>query len=456
MARLLNPEAFGLLAMVMVLFNFMANFMDLGLSTATIQKTDINHNQVSTLFWINIVAGISIFILAVVCSYPLGWFYNEPRIILIAQIFAIGILFSGLTIQHRALLSRQMRFGALAAIDLFSTVLGCIAGITLALVGTGYWALVARSLVISAVAAIGVWICCRWRPGRPIRGVGIRSMLSFGGHLTVFSLFNYFARNLDNALIGWRWGAIPLGLYSRAYAMLMFPMQQVNAPLSAVALPTLSRLQKDPDNFRKYYLKAITLIALITMPGILWMTVMADDLVPLLLGKQWLGCVNIFKILGLAALIQPILYTNGWLHVSMNRTDRMMKWGIFASALTVVAFFVGLPYGPEGVALAYMALCYLLSPVCLGYAASPTPVSMGDIRRSLTPVVMGSCIAGALLYWLQHNLFNSIPILWGLLIGLVLEYGSALSVTCLSARGLGPLRELLGFLSFLKPQRHSA
>ncbi len=180
-------------------------------------------------------------------------------------------------------------------------------------------------------------------------------MLAFGGNLTGFNVVNYFARNLDNILIGRYWGVEPLGLYSKAYSLLMLPLQQINAPISSVAIPALSRLQNDPEQYRKYYLKAISLITFVSLPGVMFMIVMSENIIRVVLGEQWIKASPIFSVLGISALIQVVLNTNGWLHVSIGRTDRMFRWGIFASFFIVVSFFIGLPYGAIGVATSLSA-----------------------------------------------------------------------------------------------------
>src|SRR5438046_8051456 len=127
---------------------------------------------------------------------------------------------------------------------------------------------------MTLVTVAGVWTACKWRPGLPTRGAGVRSMLAYGGNLTGFNVMTFFARNTDNALIGKFWGAYQLGVYSRAYQLLLMPMSQINNPLVAVAVPALSRLTDSPERYRAAYLKIVEKIAMITMPGIVFMMAM--------------------------------------------------------------------------------------------------------------------------------------------------------------------------------------
>src|SRR6266850_60555 len=180
MARLLEPQDYGLIGMVGVALNFVSLFKDMGLNFATIQRAEINFQQISTLFWINVSMSLLITMLTVAIAPIIAWFYGEPRLTMIAVVLAAGFIFGGLAVQHEALLRRQMRFFALSTIALASMIAGYAVGITLALSGFHYWALVYSQLALLAANMLGVLLVCRWRPGRPRLDLGMRSMLSFG------------------------------------------------------------------------------------------------------------------------------------------------------------------------------------------------------------------------------------------------------------------------------------
>ena len=328
--------------MVTAIVGFVALFKDMGLSMATIQKKDITYEQVSLLFWINI--GVSILLAGFLCAItPLvTHFYREPRLTRITLVLACTFLFSGLTVQHEALLRRHMRFVILGVIEVASMSTGVVSAIVLAYLGAGYWSLVALPAGTTICNTVLVWSLCRWRPGLPRRGVGVRPMLRFGSHLTGFSLINYFSRNFDNILIGRFWGAEVLGLYSKAYNIMMLPISQVRGPLESVAIPTLSHLQDDPERYRRYYLKLIGLVAFLSMPLMAFLFVCAKDVILLLLGPNWSGAVEIFRVLCLVSFIQPIASTRGLVLVSLGHTQEYFKWGLASGIITVLSFIARL------------------------------------------------------------------------------------------------------------------
>lgn len=207
LARLLTPQDYGLIGMVAVIIGFVSTFKDLGLSSATIQRAEINTLQISTLFWINVALSVGVMLVCFAIAPLVALFYREPRLRLITAVSGVGFLLGGLAVQHEALLRRQMRFVALAVTEVVALCAGLAMAIIMGRQGAGYWALVGSQLTIGLVYLAGMWMFCAWRPGRPSRNAGVRSMLAFGGNLTGFAVINYFARNLDNMLIGKFWGS---------------------------------------------------------------------------------------------------------------------------------------------------------------------------------------------------------------------------------------------------------
>ena len=398
LARLLTPEDFGLIAMVAILVNFVAMFQYMGLSTATIQWAELNHQQVSTLFWINVALSTFIMLVMIALSPAVAWFYQEPRLVWITIGYAFSVFFSGLEIQHEALLNRQMRFSVLAIIDVVSLVIGLAAAILAAWYGAGYWALVINQLAMTLARAVGVWSACRWRPGLPVRGAGVRPMLSYGGNFTGTNLMIYFSRNLDNTLIGKFWGSQQLGLYNKAYQLLLLPIQQIANPIANVAMPALSRLADSPERYRKAYLNIIEKLAMITMPGVVFMIATSDWLVLFLLGQQWVETGRIFMLLGIAAVIQPVSRTCWWLFATQGRAREMFHWSLIGGAIAIASIIAGLPWGAVGVAASYAVtdLC-LYTPLLFWYAGRRGAIRALDFYRTIAPSVCASLFALAVL-----------------------------------------------------------
>ena len=390
-ARLLMPQDYGFVGMVMVLVNFLTMFQYLGLPNATVKWRDLTHAQVSNLFWVNVGLSSAIALVVVACSPLLARFYQQPNLIGIAAGYALVVFLTGLSIQHLALLQRQMRFVLLAVIDVAALAIGLTVTIIAAWKGAGYWALVLNQILFASVTMVGAWVACSWRPRLPSRNTGVRTMISYGGNLTGYNLTTFFAQNLDNALIGKVWGAHQLGIYSKAYQMLLTPIGQVTTPLWTVAVPTLSRLADFPERYRAAYLKIVEKIAMLTMPAVVCGIATSDWLVLLLLGKQWNDAARVFMFLGIAAIFQPISRTGLWLFMTQGRSREMFTWGIMGSSISVVSILAGLRWGATGVAAAYAVtdLC-VTTPLLFWYVGRRGPVSMSDVYRTVAPSVLAA------------------------------------------------------------------
>jgi O-antigen/teichoic acid export membrane protein len=410
LARLLIPGDFGLIAMVTVIAGILIEFGILRLAEATIQKKDLNHQQVSTLFWINVCLCLILAIIFALASPIVAWFYNEPRLTAITIALAGGFIFNGLSIQHMALLQRNMEFSKIAAIQISSVITTDTIVIILAWQGLGYWALVVRQVSGAVMTAAGLWILCKWRPGPPSRVADVWPMLKFGINSLGSYSMDYFARTLDKMLIGWRYGTQALGYYDRAYHLYVLPVNQLSYPLTSVAVATLSRLNDDPERYRGYYLKAISILAFIGMPLSVILTLAGKDIILLLLGPQWTHAGQIFTLFGPGIGVMLIYGTNGWLHLSLGRTDRWFRWNIIAFITTIIFFMIGLPFGAEGIAVAYVSTFYLLIIPCLLYAGHPINLRLSSIMPVIWKYFLAALFTGFICWFIlySHNPVSNI------------------------------------------------
>jgi O-antigen/teichoic acid export membrane protein len=392
----------------------------MGLSMATVQQEHVTHEQVSTLFWINVIISSVIAVISAALAPAIAWFYDEPRLLWIGLASAPGQIISGMIIQHQALLRRQMRFGVLSVIGIVSQVGSLALTITCAWYGWGYWALVIQAPSAGLINMILVWMATGWIPGKMVRGSGVRPMLKFGGFLTGFNLTNHFARNLDNILIGKFAGSVELGLYQRAYSLLMLPINQINAPITSVAIPALSRLQKDPQAYRRYYQRAIGLLVIVGMPVIAFAAAAAKPIILILLGEQWLDAVDLFLALSPAAFIGTFNVATGWVYTSMGTTHRQFRYGILAAILTCVGFAIGAHWGPLGVAWSLSINFMIVRYPAVAYCFSGTPLKPRDLgavlwKPALAAITTGVATWYAWDHWMgQWNLFAAFFAMAGL------------------------------------------
>lgn len=385
LARLLAPHDFGLVAMGMVVATFLQVLKDAGLSTATIQRQDITNAQVSNLFWLNIGVG-GVAMIGMAATAPLvAWFFRQPELLGISTVLSLGFLLEALSVQHTAILNRQMRFTVVSAIEFGCALASLAIGTVMAFTGWGYWSLVGATLTSSTVKMIAVWMASGWRPQRLARDVGTRPLVRFGADLTLVGVIYAVSRGCDNLLIGKFLGSDAVGLYSRATALLTRPLERLMAPAYTVIVPALSRLQNDPQRYRSAYIRVFEGLAILCflLAGLLFPV--ASAVVRIVLGPQWEAAAPIFGALTLAFLSFPLAAATSWLYTSQGRGRDLLRTASIQAAIMVPAFVVGLPFGATGVAIAYSAVSLLaILPLTFYIGGRTGPVSARDLWVATT------------------------------------------------------------------------
>ena len=343
-----------------------------------------------------------------------------------------------------------MQFGNLAKIDIIAMLLGVLVAVVTALAGFRYWALVLMLMTTAIVHALGAWLACEWRPGLPRRNSGVRSMLAYGRDLTSFRIVNYFSRNLDNILIGRRWGSQQLALYAQAYRLLLLPIQQINNPIHNVALPTLSSLQAEPEKYRRYYFKAILLITTLGMPIVAWMFATADDLILLMLGEQWIGSVVLFKFLMPAAFIGTFNVAEGWVYQSLGHTNRQIRIGLIMTTIDCIIFLVSVNWGATGVARAYGISQPILVIFSLNYCYWGTHLKFRDFLGTIARPALASITAAIALIVVKNVVTLSLSLPLRLLADCLFFGLCYLSLWLLLPGGHKSFREIWDILKAIK------
>ncbi|MCK1619077.1 lipopolysaccharide biosynthesis protein [Bradyrhizobium sp. 159] len=401
MARLLDPEDFGLVAMATVVTGVYGLFSTAGLSSATVQQATVTDEQISTLFWINLAIGILLALMSAASAPALVAFYHEPRLFWVTIAIGFGFVFNGAGVQHSALLERELRFTALAVIEFLSQVGGIALALCVALAGAGYWALVAAAIISPAISTICAWLATAWIPGTPLRGRAISPMLRFGGTITLNTLIVYVAYNLDKVLLGRFWGADALGIYARAYHLVSIPTSNLNAAVGGVAFSALSRLQHDPVRLRNYFLKGYSLVVSLTVPTTIFCALFSDDIVRVVLGVKWLESAVILRLLAPTVLILGMINPLAWLLYSIGLQGRSLTIAAVIVPLVISAYFVGLPYGPKGVAIAYSAAMTFWVVPHIAWCLHGTAISLSSLFLAVSRPLLSGVLAAVVAFGVQ-------------------------------------------------------
>jgi len=394
LARLLDPKDFGLVGMVTAFTGVLSLFRDFGLSAAAVQRETISEEQASTLFWINVSVSVLLALLALAMAPAIARFYHEPRLLGVTGVLAAGFVFNGAGVQHSAMLQRQMRFTALAVTGTVSLLAGTLVAVAGAKAGYGYWALVAMTVTMPLTSTIAFWATTTWVPGMPRRGAAIRSMIRFGGTLTLNGLVAYIAYNLEKVLLGRFWGADAIGLYGRGYQLINIPTDNLNSAIGEVAFSALSRIRDDRCRLKSYFLKGYSLVLSLTVPITTVCALFANDVIAVFLGAKWKEAAPIVRLLAPTIFVFAVINPLGWLLYSLGLVERSLKIALVFAPLIITGYLIGLPYGPRGVAAAYSAVIILWMLPHIAWCVHRTIVSFWDILRTASPPVVSGVLAG--------------------------------------------------------------
>jgi PST family polysaccharide transporter len=249
------------------------------------------------------------------------------------------------------------------------------------------------TLAQTAILAVCVWAATGWIPKWPSRRDDIRSMLQFGGTVSLNSLVSYATYNVEKVLLGRYWGVEALGLYGRAYQLVNLPTDLLNTSVGSVAFPALSRLQDDPVRVRAYFLKGYSLVLALTLPLTIACALFAPDVILVLLGPKWNGTATIFRLLAPTILVFALINPFAWLLFSLGMVGRSLKTALVMSPIVVIAYVVGLPYGPTGLALAYsVAMVLWIVPHVL-WCIHGTMIAPRDLLKAAGRILLSAGVA---------------------------------------------------------------
>jgi polysaccharide transporter, PST family len=394
MARLLTPADFGLIAMAATVTAFVGLFTDMGLSAATIQRSNVSQELVSTLFFVNLGAGLLLMLFAFASAPVAAWGFGDPRITWLVMALATALPVSAATAQHNALLVRAMRWGPVQISGLAGQVAGLFVAVVMAWVANlGYWSLVGQVVTSAITSFLLSWIFCDWRPSWIKGWRSARAEIGYGLNISGFNFLNYFHRQFDNILIGWRWGPIELGYYSRAYNLLILPITLINNSMGQISVPILSKLKDTPEEWNKAFLQMTAVTSFAGVGVCILLLVGADPIIRILLGEQWTAVIEIFRFLSLSSVLMTVANSCGWIFVSLGKTKQYLRWALFSGPLYVLSFAIGLPWKASGVALSYAIAVIVIAPLYIVFALRQTSLRKRQFVAWIGPIYALALIA---------------------------------------------------------------
>ncbi|MBX9790042.1 MAG: oligosaccharide flippase family protein [Pirellulales bacterium] len=403
--RLLVPEVFGQFWMVLPWVLLLRAVSTGGLNIGAVQRAQLSDGQTSTLFWLMVLGGVITTVVTAALGPLLAWSKSQPELLGLTLALSGTALLSAAAAAHQALVERRMRLGALAVARLVCQIAGGAAAVTLAWLGCGVWSLVGQTYVELGLLAALSWWLEPWRPRVPWRGEPVGDLLRFGGYYTIamllFSIAQLSDKLLLSLLLDVRAAESALGYYSQAFAWMMKPVLLVTTPLTAAALPALSRAAGSTPVYRDLLLAFNRLIAIFLFPSGVGLAIVAPETMVILGGANWEPAGVLLRVLAVVILAQGFINLVGSILVSVGRADRLCLGALVLAVVAALGSFIGLSLGQVienpslGLAIGYAtAVAGVFFLPYLAFALRTAGIPSRDWFATLRPAATSSAAMG--------------------------------------------------------------
>lgn len=401
LAHRVPPAAYGVVAMAVVVTNFLETVRDLGTGEALVREQEMSNEIASTALWLNLGMGGLVALSIVLSSWPAARFFREPQLVSVLQCLSIMVVLTAISVVPKALLVREMAFRKLALSQTAAALCGTAVAIAIALAGGGVWSLISGGLTTSLVNMAAVVFLSPFRVKAVFRKRDARRMLSFGLYLSGSHVFNYFSRNIDNLLVGRFLGSAQLGYYQMGYLLMTYPLQNLIVVVTQVVYPAMARFSGDLEKTRAAYLRSCKYIGLITFPLMLGLAVTAQPFILVFLGERWVPVARLLVVFAPLGAAQALYATVEMIYQTQERTNIQFRWMVLSSFAYVLSFVLGLKWGITGVAACYAGMWFLLMAPSFWIPFRVIQLSGKRFLRTLWPTLwMSLLMAGFSELWL--------------------------------------------------------
>jgi O-antigen/teichoic acid export membrane protein len=421
-ARSMSPHDVGLASEAIVFATLGIVIVDLGLGPVVIQRAEVSDADLSTVFWTGIGIGVLMTLIGIALSGPIAQIYGQPQVQGLFAVLSFTFVIVAPGVVQGGLLIRDLHFRSLELRTIAATVSSCTVAMVLAVLGAGPWAIVAQTLTMGSVSTVLLWRSSTWRPQWIFSVESLRSFAGYATHLLGAQLMRWANVNVDNFLVGRVLGAAPLGDYSLAFGIALTPVSRVAGPIGQVFFPAFARLG-DRERIAEVWLRAVRLLAFVTVPAMLGLVVVAPDLVVAVFGERWRAAGPVMQILAGVALLQSLTAMHDGVLQALAETRLLVRFTTVLSALTIAGIAAGLPWGLRGVAWGYLIVSLILQPVYMWLTGRTVGVSPIRWLRSIAGTLQAGAAMLVVALVAQHLLVAA-DVATGLRLAVVIALGA--------------------------------
>jgi O-antigen/teichoic acid export membrane protein len=375
LAHLLNPSDFGLMAIVMVVIGFSHAFLDMGISNAIIHKQEITHEQLSTLYWVNVLAGCLLFLLISILAPFIANFYHETELTRLIILVAITFLIQPFGQQFMILLEKELSFDKIAKVQMSTKILSLLVSVGFAYFGYGVYSIVyglLAAIILQTILFLNIGIR-EHKPSIVFKWNQITDFINFGMYQMGERTINYFNYQIDTILIGKFLGSEALGIYSIAKELIMRPAQILNPIVTRVTFPTMAKIQNDTLQLKNIYLKTINYLSSISFPIYALMIVLSPEIILILFGEKWIEAIPILQILSIYGALRSTANPIGSLLLAKGKARLGFYWNLGMFLFIPIVIYVSSHWGLMGIAWGWVSISiifiipswyFLVKPLC--------------------------------------------------------------------------------------------
>lgn len=391
LARILGPTNFGIVGQATIYLALSMVFLDIGLASALIQRKRIDDAMIGTATLMNLGAVTLLIVVTQIFAGVWADLFSTPELEAVLRVLSLDFLLIGFAVVPTALLTRRLDFRKLAVAEIVGTIVGGAAGLTAALMGAQYWALVVQTLATDFIVVVVVITAC----GRPILAwskEAYRSIVGFSTRVFGSEVLRFLSQNADNTLIALRLGPASLANYALSFRVLLLPVQILSQTANRLIFPIFSRLNDRPDRQAAHFLQVTTSLSLAVTPPMLLVVMSASRAVPIVFGDEWELAIRPMQILSAVSIISAVVGTCGGVMLAKGRADWALRWSLVTTTMLIVGFAVGLNWGIDGVAWAYLLVGAPLAAFEVGFVRKLIPYTAKDYLTSIAPAVIGGAV----------------------------------------------------------------
>jgi len=412
LARILLPEEFGLIGMIVVVVAIGNALLEGGLTKSLIQDKESNQEDYSTVFYFQLFSSIVVYIVVFILAPFIAEFYEEEVLINIIRVYSLSLIITSFSAIQLARLTKLMDFKTQTLIAIPATLIGGIAGILMAYAGYGVWSLVWSSIITSSIHSIQVWFYSGWTPDFMFSSLKFKKHFNYGYKLTLSDLLNRIFNNIFLIVIGRYFSAGQVGFYTRAETMKQLPVHNISSALNKVSFPLLVSIKDDELRLRRVYKKLMLMVVFVITPILIISAVLAEPIFRFLFTEKWLPAVPYFQILCVTGILFPIHSYNLTILNVKGRSDLFLKLEVIKKVLIVIIILLAIPYGILALLYGQVIISLLAFFINANYTRKFIGYSGWQQVRDIFPIILIACFSGLIVFVVDHfALLNQLDIL---------------------------------------------